>query len=127
MKKIYTLLAFAVTVLAANAQTNPTKNDPAAKAVLDKVSAKFKTYKSPQASFTYQVENAQGKVLSTKKGTVVMQVKGGKEVTLVPGQTFYESPTDIHTVSKNGSSTKPAKILVFFVKNAGAPATVPAQ
>ena len=61
------------------------------------------------------------------EGTVVMQVKGGKEVTLVPGQTFYESPTDIHTVSKNGSSTKPAKILVFFVKNAGAPATVPAQ
>ena len=48
-----------------------------------------------------------------------MQVKGGKEVTLGPGQTFYESPTDVHTVSKNGSSTKPATILVFFVKNAG--------
>jgi len=61
------------------------------------------------------------------EGTVVMQVKGGKEVRLGPGQTFYESPTDVHTVSKNGSSTKPAKILVFFVKNAGAPATVPAQ
>jgi quercetin dioxygenase-like cupin family protein len=61
------------------------------------------------------------------EGSVVMQVKGGKEVTLGPGQTFYESPDDIHAVSKNGSSTKPAKILVFFVKNAGAPATVPAQ
>jgi quercetin dioxygenase-like cupin family protein len=61
------------------------------------------------------------------EGSVVMQVKGGKEVTLGPGQTFYESPDDIHAVSKNASSTKPAKILVFFVKNTGAPATVPAQ
>jgi quercetin dioxygenase-like cupin family protein len=58
------------------------------------------------------------------EGSVVMQVKGGKEVTLGPGQTFYESPDDIHTVSKNASSTKPAKFLVFFVKDKGAPATV---
>src|ERR1700686_3044468 len=61
------------------------------------------------------------------EGSVVMQVKGGKEVTLGPGQTFYESPEDIHTVSKNASSTKPAKFLVFFVKDKGAPATVPAK
>jgi quercetin dioxygenase-like cupin family protein len=61
------------------------------------------------------------------EGSVVMQVKGGKELTLGPGQTFYESPADIHTVSKNASSTKPAKILVFFVKDKGAPASVPAQ
>src|ERR1700674_3156074 len=61
------------------------------------------------------------------EGSVVMQVKGGKEVTLGPGQTFYESPEDIHTVSKNASSTKPAKFLVFFVKEKGAPATVPAK
>ena len=61
------------------------------------------------------------------EGSVVMQIKGGKEVTLGPGQTFYESPEDIHTVSKNASSTKPAKFLVFFVKDKGAPGTVPAQ
>jgi quercetin dioxygenase-like cupin family protein len=61
------------------------------------------------------------------EGSVVMQVKGGKEVTLGPGQTFYESPDDLHTVSKNASSTKPAKFLVFFVKDKGAPATVPAK
>jgi quercetin dioxygenase-like cupin family protein len=61
------------------------------------------------------------------EGSVVMQVKGGKEVTLGPGQTFYESPADVHTVSKNASSTKAAKILVFFVKDKGAPASVPAQ
>ena len=61
------------------------------------------------------------------EGSVVMQVKGGKEVTLGPGQTFYESPDDIHTVSKNASATKPAKFLVFFVKDKGAPPTVPAK
>src|SRR5262245_35696985 len=50
------------------------------------------------------------------EGSVVMQVKGGPEVTLQPGQTFYESPDDIHTVSRNASPTKPAKILVIFLK-----------
>lgn len=61
------------------------------------------------------------------EGSVAMQVKGGKEVTLGPGQTFYESPDDVHTVSKNASNTKPAKFLVFFVKEKGAPATVPVK
>ena len=61
------------------------------------------------------------------EGSVTMQVKGGKEVTLGPGQTFYESPDDIHTVSKNASGTKPAKFLVFFVKEKGAPATAPGK
>ena len=61
------------------------------------------------------------------EGAVVMQVKGGKEVTLGPGQTFYESPEDVHTVSRNASTTKPAKFLVFFVKQKGAPITVPAK
>jgi quercetin dioxygenase-like cupin family protein len=60
------------------------------------------------------------------EGSVVMQVKGGPEVTLQPGQTFYESPDDIHTVSRNASPTKPAKILVIFLKKIGAPTTVPA-
>ena len=61
------------------------------------------------------------------EGAVVMQVKGGKEMTLGPGQTFYESPEDVHTVSRNASTTKPAKFLVFFVKQKGAPITVPAK
>ena len=59
------------------------------------------------------------------EGSVVMQVKGGKALTLSPGETFYESPDDIHVVSKNASDTKPAKILVFFVKQKGAPGSVP--
>ena len=61
------------------------------------------------------------------EGSVVMQVKGGKEVTLGPGQTFYESPDDVHTVSRNASATKSAKFLVFFVKQKGAPTTAPAN
>jgi quercetin dioxygenase-like cupin family protein len=60
------------------------------------------------------------------EGSVVMQVAGGELMTLTEGDTFYESPSDIHSVSRNASSTQPAKILVFFVKDAGAPATVPA-
>ncbi len=61
------------------------------------------------------------------EGTIVMQVKGGKPVTLTPGQTFYEGPEDIHVVGRNASSTKPAKFVVLLVKNQGAPALVPAQ
>ncbi len=61
------------------------------------------------------------------EGTVVMQLRGGKEVTLTPGQTFYEGPNDVHVVGRNTSSTKPAKFLAFFVKNKGAPVLVPAK
>ena len=61
------------------------------------------------------------------EGAVVMQVKGGNEVTLTPGQTFYEGPNDIHTVGRNASSTKPAKFIVFFVKDKGAPVLVPVK
>jgi quercetin dioxygenase-like cupin family protein len=61
------------------------------------------------------------------EGSVVMQVQGGKEVTLTPGQTFYEGPNDVHVVGRNASHTKPAKFLVFLVKNKGAPPLVPVQ
>ena len=60
------------------------------------------------------------------EGSIVMQVKGGKEVTLTPGQTFYEGPEDVHVVGRNASSTKPAKFVVFFIKDKGAPVFVPA-
>jgi quercetin dioxygenase-like cupin family protein len=61
------------------------------------------------------------------EGTIVMQVRGGKEVTLTPGQTFYEGPDDVHVVGRNASKTNPAKFVVFFVKNKGAPLLVPAK
>ena len=59
------------------------------------------------------------------EGSIVMQVKGEKEVTLTPGQTFYEAPDHVHLVGRNASSTRPAKFLVFLVKDKGAPALVP--
>jgi quercetin dioxygenase-like cupin family protein len=58
------------------------------------------------------------------EGTVVMQVKGGKELTLTPGQTFSEGPDDVHVVSRNASGTRPARFLVFVVKDKGAPLLV---
>lgn len=66
---------------------NPVSNDPAAKKILDAVSAKFKTYKSPLAMFTYKIENAQGKALSTKKGVVSM--KGSKYKVSIPGMEIF--------------------------------------
>jgi len=61
------------------------------------------------------------------EGSIVMQVRGGKEVTLTPGQTFYEGPDDVHVVGRNASKTKPAKFVLFMVKNKGAPILVPAN
>ena len=60
------------------------------------------------------------------EGSIIMQVKGGKEVTLTPGQTFYEGPNDVHVVGRNASTTKSAKFVVFFIKDKGAPVLVPA-
>ena len=59
------------------------------------------------------------------EGSIIMQVKGGTEVTLTPGQTFYEGPGDVHVVGRNASSTKPAKFVVFLLKDKGAPVVTP--
>ena len=61
------------------------------------------------------------------EGSIVMQVRGGKEVTLTPGQTFYEGPSDVHVVGRNASQTKPAKFVVFLVKDKGTPVFLPAN
>jgi len=61
------------------------------------------------------------------EGSIVMQVKGGKQVTLTPGQTFYEGPDDVHVVGRNASKTKPAKFVVVLIKDKGAPVVVPAE
>ncbi len=60
------------------------------------------------------------------EGSIVMGVAGGKEVTLTPGQSFHEGPEDVHTVGRNASKEKPAKFLVFLLKDAGKPALIPA-
>ena len=61
------------------------------------------------------------------EGSIIEQVKGGKEVTLTPGQTWYEGPGDVHTVGRNASKTKPAKFVVVLVKNKGANVVLPAE
>jgi len=61
------------------------------------------------------------------EGAIIMQVRGGKETTVKAGETFYEGPDDVHVVGRNASKTKPAKFVVFFVKDKGAPLFVPAK
>lgn len=61
------------------------------------------------------------------EGSIVMQLKGGKEVTLKPGETFYEGPDDVHIVGRSADKTKPAKFVVFLVKNKDAPVLVPVK
>jgi quercetin dioxygenase-like cupin family protein len=70
--------------------------------------------------------NAQA-LIYVLEGEIVMQVKGGPQVTLKPGETFYEGPEDVHIVGRNASKTKPAKFVVFFVKEKGAPIVKPVQ
>ena len=81
---------------------------------------------APGGSDPVHRHNAHG-FIYVLEGSIVMQVKGGEEVTLTPGQTFYEGPDDVHVVGRNASSTKPAKFLVFFVKDKGAPVLVPVK
>ena len=59
------------------------------------------------------------------EGSIVMQVKGGEQVTLGPGQTFYEGPDDVHVVGRNASNSNPAKFVVLLIKNKGAPVLMP--
>jgi len=80
----------------------------------------------PGASDPVHRHNAHG-FIYVLEGSIVMQVRGGKQVTLTSGQTFYEGPDDVHIVGRNASKIKPAKFLVFFVKAKGAPILVPAK
>ncbi|HEY6327750.1 MAG TPA: cupin domain-containing protein [Blastocatellia bacterium] len=80
----------------------------------------------PGSSDPIHRHNAYG-FIYVLEGSIVMQVRGGKEVTLTPGQTFYEGPDDVHVVGRNASQNKPAKFVVFFVKDKGAPLLVPVK
>jgi quercetin dioxygenase-like cupin family protein len=66
-------------------------------------------------------------MLYVLEGSIIEQVRGGKEVTLTPGQTFYEGPGDVHTVGRNVSTTKPARFIVVLLKKKGVPAVLPAE
>ena len=80
----------------------------------------------PGSSDPIHRHNAYG-FIYVLEGSIVMQVRGGKKMTLTPGQTFYEGPDDVHIIGRNASQTKPAKFVVFFVKDKGAPILVPAK
>lgn len=95
MKKLYTVILFSTLSLLSVAQG---KNDPAAKAILDGVSAKFKTFTTVQASFSYKVENAAGKALSAKTGTIKM--KGTKYHVLFSGQEIFCNGTTVWNYDK---------------------------
>jgi outer membrane lipoprotein carrier protein len=103
MKKLLVLaFAFAALTLGASAQNNSLgKNDPEAKAILDKVSAKFKTFKGVQSGFNLKIEDAKGKVQGNKKGTVYM--KGTKYRVIVPGQEIYCDGKNIWTYDKSSN------------------------
>jgi len=80
----------------------------------------------PGASDPIHRHNAHA-FLYVLEGSIMMQVKGGKPVTLTPGQTFYEGPNDVHLVGRNASTTKPAKFVVFLVKDKDAPVLIPVK
>jgi quercetin dioxygenase-like cupin family protein len=127
---VYRPLILLALMLPAWAQTAPTTVTPLTSKDLPGVAGKEGTMLivayPPGASSAAHRHNASTFVY-VLEGSVVMQVKGGAPVTLKQGETFYETPDDIHTVSRNASATQPAKILVFMVKAKGAAATVPAN
>lgn len=114
---------FASTLIAQDAQVTPLMSKDLAECP-GKEGLMITVVYPPGASDPIHWHNAHAFVY-VLEGSVVMQVKGGKEVTLTPGQTFYEGPNDIHTVGRNASNTKPAKFIVFLVKQKGAPVLVP--
>jgi quercetin dioxygenase-like cupin family protein len=81
---------------------------------------------APGGANSVHRHNAHGFVY-VLEGSIVMGVKGSKEVTLHPGEAFYEGPNDIHTVDRNASSTQPAKFLVLLIKDQGVPPVLPIQ
>lgn len=125
MKPVFTTILLFFTVLTTVfSQAKNATNDPEAKKVLDAVSAKFKTFKSLKATFTYKVENGDGKVLATKTGTVFM--KGTRYRVSFIGQEIFCDGTNIWTydnsanevtitkLDASGSSITPQKLFTNF-------------
>jgi outer membrane lipoprotein carrier protein len=121
MKKLYLAIAFVSTGLVAMAQTS---NDPEAKKVLDAVSAKFKTFSTVKAGFSYKVENAAGKALSTKTGTILMKgtkykVAFGEQEIFCDGKTVWNydkgaNEVTISNLDASGGTITPQKLFTNF-------------
>ena len=119
------VLAFLIasTLIAQDAQVTPLTSKDLAE-FPGKEALMISVVYPPGASDPIHRHNAHA-FLYVLEGSVVMQVKGGKEITLTPGQSFYEGPNDIHTVGRNASNTKPAKFIVVLLKDKGAPVLLP--
>jgi outer membrane lipoprotein-sorting protein len=104
MKKIY--LAFLLSGISLFAAAQP--SDPAAKVILDGVSSKFRTFTTVQASFTYNVENASGKQLSSKTGTIKM--KGTKYRVSFVGQEIFCNGTTVWNYDKSANEVTISKL-----------------
>ena len=124
------LLAVSLCLLSSTVMAQEGKVTPLMSEVLTDISGKeglmITVEYAPGGSSPIHRHNAHAFVY-VLEGSIVMQVKGGKEVTLTPGQTYYESPNDVHVVSRNASTTAPAKFLVVLVKEKGAPVVVPVK
>ena len=120
------LLCFVTSTVAAQPPEVVTLMSKALTNVPDKEGVMITVEYPPGGADPVHRHNAQALVY-VLEGAVVMQVKGGKEVTLTPGQTFYEGLDDVHVVGRNASLTMPAKMLVFLVKDKGAPILVPIE
>ncbi|HEX5654521.1 MAG TPA: outer membrane lipoprotein carrier protein LolA [Chitinophagaceae bacterium] len=124
MKNLYLILITLCITMTGLAQT---KNDPDAKKVLDAVSAKFKTFKTVKATFTYKVENAAGKALSSKNGSILM--KGTKYRVSFSGQEIFSdgktvwnydkaaNEVTISNLDASGSTITPQKLFTNFYDN----------
>ena len=124
------LLAVSLCLLSSTVMAQEGKVTPLMSEVLTDISGKeglmLTVEYAPGGSSPIHRHNAHAFVY-VLEGSIVMQVKGRKEVTLTPGQTYYESPNDVHVVSRNASTTAPAKFLVVLVKEKGAPVVVPVK
>jgi quercetin dioxygenase-like cupin family protein len=124
----------ALTLAAAGAQAQAAAPEPAVSALMSKALADY----PGKAVLVINVDYAPGVVETVHRhdahafvyvleGSIIMGVKGGKEQTLTPGQMFYEGPQDVHTVGRNASKTKPAKFIVFILKDKNKPAVIPVK
>lgn len=110
MNKILTLITFLAITITTNAQVpkGMGSSDPEAKKVLDAVSSKFKSYKTVQAKFSLKVENAAGKNLGVKNGTVFM--KGTKYRISITGQEIFSDGSTVWTFDKAANEVTISKI-----------------
>jgi len=132
MKKI--ILPIAITACALVAQFAPAAPQPEVKEIMSKALPDIAGKEGLVLTVTYppggadQIHrhNAHAFVY-VLEGSIVMQLRGAEPVTVKAGEGFYEGPNDVHIVGRSASDDKPAKFVVFLVKNQGVPAVLPAK